>query len=313
MIYFDEKSVAETMYNEQRFIKTFCTSELSILAKWFRYKKSLELNKSLEEFTDEENSQIDKEIEDKLIAFSEKCYPNFNHVINYVEIDNAVMISKRYRLKLPNPIAITQSEWDSIMSIDNDDYRRVLFVALVDAKYYSENRTTVGNDSVAASNIYWNRMSDAEIVKLAKTHLKTAYDKRHVWYYLTQNNYTGIFSGRNTTPYVNIVNKESEVIDYITDYEHLDLHYEKLTGKNIGVCKQCGCLFRPNKQNNTLYCYKHRGYQKKTLHFGKCVDCGKEFSVPANNRSKVRCDECSKEKRRNDIRKNVQKYRENKM
>ena len=66
-------------------------------------------------------------------------------------------------------------------------------------------------------------------------------------------------------------------------------------GANIGTCKYCGRLFRQNKQNNMMYCYKHRGYQKKELRFGICIDCGRDFSVAANNQRKVRCDCCQKE------------------
>ena len=31
----------------------------------------------------------------------------------------------------------------------------------------------------------------------------------------------------------------------------------------ISTCKLCGALYKQNRQNNTLYCYKHRGYIKK--------------------------------------------------
>jgi hypothetical protein len=139
MIYFDEKSVAEKMHDKQQFIKVYCVSELAIYAKWLRYKKSLQLEKELEDFLPEENSSTDKEIERELIAFCEKCYPSFNYTVNYIEIDKAIEISRKFKLKLPNPTPITKSEWETIMSIENDDYRRVLFVSLVDAKYYSLN------------------------------------------------------------------------------------------------------------------------------------------------------------------------------
>jgi hypothetical protein len=137
-------------------------------------------------------------------------------------------------------------------------------------------------------------MSDAEIVKAAKTKLRTAYEKRHVWYYLFQNGYTGISSGRNKVQYVCIVDKDSEVLDYVKDYDHLDLEYEKFMGENICRCKYCGKLFRQGKTNNAGYCYQHRGYRKIGLRFGKCIDCNTEFSVVATDMNKVRCDKCQK-------------------
>lgn len=57
-------------------------------------------------------------------------------------------------------------------------------------------------------------------------------------------------------------------------------------GKNIGCCKYCGRLFKQTKSNNADYCYKHRGYRKIGFRFGKCIDCGEEFSVVATNQKK---------------------------
>ena len=64
------------------------------------------------------------------------------------------------------------------------------------------------------------------------------------------------------------------------------------------TCKYCGRLFRQNKTNRIQYCYKHRGYQKKVLRFGICVDCGREFSVAATEQNRVRCDKCQENYRR---------------
>lgn len=84
-------------------------------------------------------------------------------------------------------------------------------------------------------------------------------------------------------------------------------------GANIGTCEHCGRLFRQNKTNRIQYCYKHRGYQKKVLRFGVCVDCGREFSVAANNQSKVRCDDCQLIQNREKTRIRNIKYRQKKL
>lgn len=308
MIYFDEKSIAERMHDKQRFEKTYCVSELAIYAKWVRYKKSLELKKELEDFTDEENATVDKEIERELISFSEKAYPSFNYTVNYVEIDNAIDISRKFKLKLPTPTPITEAEWETIISINNDDYQRVLFVALVDAKYYSMNHTTVGKE--ASSQLqYWNRMTDDETIKISKANLQSSKDKVAVWHYLYQNGFVGITPGKDHVPYTNIVNNDSDIIDYVTDYDHIDLHYDKLLGKNIGCCKYCGRLFKQTKSNNADYCYKHRGYRKIGIRFGKCIDCGREFSFGSKSRLKERCPDCQAIVRRNTYRLSKQKSR----
>lgn len=57
---------------------------------------------------------------------------------------------------------------------------------------------------------------------------------------------------------------------------------------------------------------EHRGYQKKELRFGICVDCGREFSVAANNQKKIRCDDCQLIENREKTRIRNIKYRQNK-
>lgn len=296
MIRFDEKSFAEKMHDTQSFINTYGVTELTIYAKWLKYNKLKELEKDYIDLTVEENVEIDKYIERELIDFSERNYPSFNYVVNYTDIDRAVENSKGYKLRLPSSIPITKSEWESIMSIDNDNYRRILFVMLVDSKYYRLHGTSIYKEYVVDENtVFYNQMSDNEIIKTAKTKFTNKEEKKHVWHYLYKRGLADITSGRLKARFVQIVDvsSDAEIIDYITDYDHLDLHYERLMGANIGTCKYCGRLFRQNKQNNMLYCYKHRGYQKKELRFGTCIDCGREFSVAANNQRKNRCDKCA--------------------
>lgn len=296
MIRFDEKSFAEKMHDTQSFINTYGVTELTIYAKWLKYNKLKELEKDYIDLTVEENVEIDKYIERELIDFSERNYPSFNYVVNYTDIDRAVENSKGYKLRLPSPTPITKSEWESIMGIDNDNYRRILFVMLVDSKYYRLHGTSIYKEyTVDENTVFYNQMSDNEILKTAKTKFADKEEKKHVWHYLYKRGLADITSGRLKARFVQIVDvsSDAEIIDYITDYDHLDLHYERLIGANIGTCKYCGRLFRQNKQNNMMYCYKHRGYQKKELRFGICVDCGREFSVAAKNQRKNRCDKCA--------------------
>lgn len=295
MIHFDEKSFAEKMHDTQKFINSYGVTELTIYAKWIRYNKIKELEKDYNELTDDEIKKIDNEVERILIEFSEKNYLGFNYVINYIDIDRALENSRNYKLRLPAPIPITQKEWDAILSVEHDNYRRVLFVMLVDAKYYRYNGTGICREYVVDENtVFYTQMTDNEILKASKAKFANKSEKRHVWNYLYKLNLADITNGRLKARYVNIVdiNSTSKVIDYITDYDHLDLHYERLLGVPIAKCKFCGALYKQNRQNNTLYCYKHRGYQKKELRFGVCVDCGREFSVASNNHKKIRCDNC---------------------
>ena len=93
--------------------------------------------------------------------------------------------------------------------------------------------------------------------------------------------------------FVEFAEADGEVKDIITDFQNLDLHYERLMGENIGTCEYCGCLFR--KKNNAKYCQQHRGYQKKEAVKFICEGCGGVFWKKANQCRKIRCDDCQKE------------------
>lgn len=70
--------------------------------------------------------------------------------------------------------------------------------------------------------------------------------------------------------------EDSEVLDYITDYHHLLLHYERLSGADIGECKECGALFRQQYRNKYKYCEEHRIKTKKQKNptVRRCYECG---------------------------------------
>ena len=84
--------------------------------------------------------------------------------------------------------------------------------------------------------------------------------------------------------------EDSEVLDYITDYHHLLLHYERLSGADIGECKKCGALFRQQYRNKYKYCEEHRIKAKKQKNstVRQCYECGTFFDVPVRgNTSKM--------------------------
>ena len=91
---------------------------------------------------------------------------------------------------------------------------------------------------------------------------------------ITNNKYRSWF-----VKFVDISDNPDDVLDYITDYDHLNLHYDRLCGKSIGSCKVCGRLFRQSKTKLANYCYKHRGYNKVLTQTIVCIDCGKTSKI----------------------------------
>lgn len=306
MIYFDELSVAQNMESATTQVDEYKKSDVLLYAKYLRYKKIIDAGKSYDDVTLDDMIALDNQIEKELIAFCNKYYTDYNYIVRFQDIDTAVDRSRYYKLKLPLPTPITQSEWDAICQIDNDNYRRMLFVMLVDAKYNRLHSTAVENTfEVNEDTLFYCRMCKSDIYKAGKCKFENAEEKlfslgcfyEHGLFDITNNKYRSWF-----LKFVDI--SSNNIIEYITDYDHINLHYDKISGVKIGTCKMCGKLFKQNKNGTGVYCYKHRGYnklEKRKIRIDYCVDCGEQFSVPATDTNKCRCNKCQRIKHLKDM------------
>ena len=297
------------MHDTQSFIKSYGIKELSIYARWLKYNKLQEIGKDYLTVSDEELKEIEKYIENSLIDFSTKHFADFNYTKNYKDIDIAIENTRDRKLLIPIKIPITRTEYEKLLDIDNDEYRRIIFVMLVESKYFKFNNVSMIDEEINKNTMFFVSMPYKDVMKAAK--VKSSKEKqKESMYYLFQNGFFGRTAIKDLF-YVKIVdiNKNPEdVVEWIFDYDHLDLHYERIfTESKISECKHCGCLFRQGAKGNRQYCYKHRGYNKKGLRFGKCVDCGKEFYTKSGK--KFRCDECQEKKNKENAKNGMKKIR----
>lgn len=298
MIYFDELSVAEKMESDRSFSDGYSRIELIIYAKYLKYKKIMESGRDYSTVSATQLKEYDKEVERELRLFCEGCCGTFNYTTDYQDIDFAVDNSNKYLLKLPYPLPITQKEWDAIQSVQDEKYQRMLFIMLVDAKYYRLFNTTADKDnSNLNDSVFYVRMTRSEIQKFAKVKYDSPSEKTFFLGCITKKGLFGITENKLRTWFIKFVDTSNEhIIDYVTDYDHLDLHFEKLFGNNIGKCEYCGKLFKQNKNRTAKYCYKHRGYQKKSKKHLICTNCGKEFILSSRGQRTI-CDCCYKKYR----------------
>lgn len=311
MVIYDEKSVAEQMHNTQSFIKKFCADELTIYAKWLKYNEIIKRKgEYVFDFPDEELDEIDSIVEAGIIDFSSKHYGAFNYNIDYKTIDKAMENSRKLKLRLPLPVSITKNEWNTILNVDNENYRRALLIMLIDAKYNRYHNASLRKDVVIDdSTVFYSYLSESDIFGYMNVKIPKA---EKPFFFCDLMNNTGlcnITDGKHNTVYVNFVDVDinSEILDDITDYNHLHLYYEKfLNPESIGVCRYCGALFKQNKKRTAQYCYLHRNHKSKQ--YGVCIDCGKSFVLAPN---KVRCDICQNNKKRIDTKYRVKKHRDN--
>lgn len=314
MIYFDELSATKEMEESQSFKNGYTKTDLFMYTKYLKYKKAIESGIDYENITEDQLRSYNQSIECELRAFCERACLDFNYTTKYQDIDFALEYSCKYKLKLPRPLPITQREWNSIMSVPNENYRKMLFIMLVDAKYYKYFSTSVENDkSLDANTVFYVRMTKSKIQKAAKVKYANQSEKD---FFLGCINRLGLFDisdSRLCSWYIKFVDTSDEdIIEYIADYEHLDLYYEKLSGGRIGKCKYCGKLFRQGRTKESDYCYRHRGYRKENIQTLICVDCGKSFEAGSKSREKNRCKECQKSYRNEYMRRLMAKKRKDK-
>lgn len=293
MIYFDELSATKEMEESQSFKNGYTKTDLFMYTKYLKYKKAIESGIDYENITEDQLRSYNQSIECELRAFCERACLDFNYTTKYQDIDFALEYSCKYKLKLPRPLPITQREWNSIMSVSNENYRKMLFIMLVDAKYYKYFSTSVENAKrIDNDTVFYIRMTRSEIQKAAKVKYANHSEKAFFLGCINRKGLFDISDSKLCSWYIKFVDiSDKDIIEYITDYEHLDLYYEKLSGKKIGKCEKCGKLFKQNKYKNAKFCNKHRG-EKMIIQTLTCCDCGENFVVSSKSRRKIRCDIC---------------------
>jgi hypothetical protein len=121
---FYEKDEAERLL-KNGFTSFMSFQDLALLARYFKY-----LGKN--------NTQIRK----SLIAFCQKYNSDFNEILARNKIENAILNSQKFSLRLKMDVNITQSELDTIKK-NNYKIQRILFILLVIAKYFKYNNTSI--------------------------------------------------------------------------------------------------------------------------------------------------------------------------
>lgn len=297
---FDENSAAEKMIQTGKFSNGGTIKELTVLAKYFKKEVADYYGLELSEYAETE------EIEERVKKFCEHAIPYYDYYNVCLAIDRAVHLAEKYKLNINDPTPITQKEWAIIQTIKNEYAKRLLFMQIVDAKYYAAHRKTIGK--MQYSNYYYSRENITRTMycREMKIPKKEYYPAMNELYKNGVIEFTEIHQGYDKPgKWLNRVtcidnDPDAEIIDYVTDYHNLLLHYERLCGADIGECKKCGRLFQQQYRNKYKYCEEHRTTNRKKVISGEiakveeCVDCGSFFDIPkmGNTSQMIRCKEC---------------------
>lgn len=198
--------------------------------------------------------------------------------------------AKKYKFRNVNPVLITKSEIDKIISLDDIRKEKIAFVLLAVAKYY--NNVSPDNNNrmyISMSDLF--KLSRVAIpCKERATYLHFAYQEG----ILAEHTFVG-----TNLKIVDFIDNDSETVIELTEADYKELAYAYLNHKNGGYkrCVSCGKWFKKKKGlPNQQYC-KECGQKEKTNDFKvvKCIDCGTDIVVSILNTKTCRCEECQNE------------------
>lgn len=185
-------------------------------------------------------SEIHKMLEEFMI----RCDPNINVVRWQPVIDNSIRYAWKGSLIMIDPIAVTQSEMDSISKLSSVLLQRLMFTLVCLAKY--------GN-AVNPNNNSWVNRDIKEILALANIKM-TVRRQSLLFNDLWCEEYIG-FSNivDNINVNVKILDDTGEVAMRIDDFRNLGNQYMQYVGEGYMTCKNCGLVVKRNAPNQK-YC-----------------------------------------------------------
>jgi hypothetical protein len=192
--------------------------------------------------------QNDEDVYQNTVAWMNKHHNNFDESCYSNVISDAIKKAHQYPFYIIDSIKITQSELDTIASLDNLRAEKVLFVLLCMAKQQK------------LSNGFTNglvKYSITELCKLARISVP-AEDREYILYEIVKRGLLG-YPKKNDTQCL-IVNFMS-IDDVILNLDEIDcqeLAYVYLNWKNGGKgytrCQRCNRLMKQSKTKPKKYC-----------------------------------------------------------
>ena len=224
---------------------------------------------------------------DAILAYMLKNCNDFYEEKYFKIIYRNIASAKKYKFRSVDPVVITKSEIDKIISLNDIRKEKIAFVLLAIAKYYN-NISSDNNNRMYISMTDLFKLSRVAIpCKERASYLHFAYQDGILIEH--------ICVGTNLK-IVGFVDNESDTVLELGEDDYKELAYTYLNYKNGGYkhCKNCGKLFKMHKSTpGRLYCKDCVQTEKsddfKTM---KCVDCGEVFIIGVLNTKTCRCETC---------------------
>lgn len=219
------------------------------------------------------------------VNFDESTYSNL--------IADAVKKAHKAPFYNIESIKITQTELETISTLDDPRAEKVLFVLLCMAKQQ------------AVSYGFTNglvKYSLTDLCKMARISVPTE-DREYILYNIIQTGLLGYPKKNNTQCLiVNFIDNDGESVLSLDENNCLELAYEYLNWKNNGVgytrCELCDRVVKQSRSNPKRFCRECAekiGDIPDDIKIIKCIDCNKMVYIPVFNTKTCRCEECQHE------------------
>ena len=232
-----------------------------------------------------------KEIREKLMDYLRRFYPRYDlDECDWEEIADKLSANagKRELFEIEG-VSISKKEIETIKSIKDKVLERLAFTLLCIAKL---------NNAKNPKNNGWVNTDAKDIFSYARVTC-SAFDRDVKIGMLGR---MGLLEFPKRLDNLNIrvifISDDGEEALFVSDFRELGYEYLLYSGQNFIRCAECGILIRGNKNGTKLYCRNCAAYTPKEMKEIYCVDCGKKFTVPPNNRRSVRCTDCQSRYRR---------------
>jgi len=214
-------------------------------------------------------------IKKELVGFCKRHDKQFNPIISRGLLNDVVRIAENNYFREPTPVQITLNELEKIRSIKNYDYQKILFVILVYAKTLKYSSSSVSGKSSKKTPLgYFISMS---MFQKIKKEINSRISNKDFFNALHDFYKLGLveptLTGRIKVLYSNDTGYPSI---NIKDFTNIIGYYTNYTGGELLYCKECGNEFSKDKNKKDL------------------------------------CPSCSDNRRREQIRQNVARFRQNK-
>lgn len=284
MLILNEEKYAKSIYDGVNQDVKSIMSKIRYITRYFLYT---------EQKNDEDNyTDTVKWLKLHHDNFDESNYSNL--------ISDAVKKAHKYPFYNIENIKITQSELDTISSLNDLRAEKIIFVLLCMAKQQS------------ISNGFTNglvKYSLSELCKMARISVP-AEDREYILYTIVQSGLLGYPKKNNTQCLiVNFVDDNSDVVLEINEVCSNELAYEYLKWKsnNAGYdrCELCGRVIKQYKSHPRRFCRECSelvGDVPDDVKVISCIDCGKLVYTSLLNTKTCRCEDCQEKYRKDYMR-----------